>query len=89
MAMTTPDPEHDRLIAVAEGRGVADRVRLIGQVAHVDMPALLRAAALTICSPRYSRSASRRWRRWLAAYHRGQRRRRHVGTVVDSVTGAR
>jgi D-inositol-3-phosphate glycosyltransferase len=36
--VTTPDSEHDRLIAVAEGLGVADRVRLIGQVARADMP---------------------------------------------------
>ena len=50
---TTPDPEHDRLIAVAEGLGVADRVRLIGQVARADMPALLRSADLVICSPWY------------------------------------
>jgi D-inositol-3-phosphate glycosyltransferase len=47
----TPDPEHDRLIAVAEGLGVADRVRLIGQVARADMPALLRSADLVICTP--------------------------------------
>ena len=50
---TTPDPEHDRLIAVAEGLGVADRVRLIGHVARADMPALLRSADLVICSPWY------------------------------------
>ena len=50
---TTPDPEHDRLIAIAEGLGVADRVRLIGQVARADMPALLRSADLVICSPWY------------------------------------
>ncbi|MET0418634.1 MAG: glycosyltransferase [Actinoplanes sp.] len=49
----TPDPEPDRLIAVAEGLGVADRVRLIGQVARGDMPALLRSADLIICSPWY------------------------------------
>jgi D-inositol-3-phosphate glycosyltransferase len=49
----TPDPEHDRLIAVAEGLGVADRVRLIGQVARADMPALLRSADLVISTPWY------------------------------------
>ena len=32
---------------------MADRVRLIGQVAHADMPALLRSADLVICSPWY------------------------------------
>jgi D-inositol-3-phosphate glycosyltransferase len=49
----TPDPEHDRLIAIAEGLRVADRVRLIGQVARADMPALLRSADLVICTPWY------------------------------------
>jgi glycosyltransferase involved in cell wall biosynthesis len=49
----TPDLEHDRLIAVTEGHGVADRVRLIGQVARADMPALVRSADLVICSPWY------------------------------------
>jgi glycosyltransferase involved in cell wall biosynthesis len=49
----TPDREHDRLIAFAERLGVADRVRLIGQVARADMPALLRSADLVICSPWY------------------------------------
>jgi D-inositol-3-phosphate glycosyltransferase len=49
----TPDLEHDRLIAVAEGLGVADRVRLIGQVARADMPALLRSADLVTCTPWY------------------------------------
>jgi glycosyltransferase involved in cell wall biosynthesis len=52
-ADATPEPEHDRLIAVAESLGVADRVRLIGQVARTDMPALLRSADLVICSPWY------------------------------------
>jgi glycosyltransferase involved in cell wall biosynthesis len=49
----TPEPEHDRLVAVAERLGVADRVRLIGQVARADMPALLRSADLVVCSPWY------------------------------------
>jgi glycosyltransferase involved in cell wall biosynthesis len=49
----TPEPEHDRLVAVAEGLGVADRVRLIGQIARADMPALLRSADLVVCSPWY------------------------------------
>ena len=48
-----PEPEHDRLVAVAERFGVADRVRLIGQVARADMPALLRSADLVVCSPWY------------------------------------
>ncbi len=49
----TPEPEHDRLVAVAERLGVADRVRLIGQVARADMPDLLRSADLVVCSPWY------------------------------------
>jgi D-inositol-3-phosphate glycosyltransferase len=52
-ADATPEPEHDRLIAVAERAGVAERVRLIGQVARMDMPALLRSADLVVCSPWY------------------------------------
>ena len=48
-----PAPEHDRLVAVAERLGVADRVRLIGQVAREDMPALLRSADLVVCSQWY------------------------------------
>jgi D-inositol-3-phosphate glycosyltransferase len=46
-----PEPEHDRLVAIAERLGVADRVRLIGQVARPDMPDLLRSADLVVCSP--------------------------------------
>jgi D-inositol-3-phosphate glycosyltransferase len=49
----TPEPEHDRLVAIAERLGVADRVRLVGQIARVDMPALLRSADLVVCSPWY------------------------------------
>jgi D-inositol-3-phosphate glycosyltransferase len=52
-ADATPDPEHDRLLAVAERVGVAERVRLIGQVARTDMPALLRSVDLVVCSPWY------------------------------------
>jgi D-inositol-3-phosphate glycosyltransferase len=52
-ADATPEPEHDRLVAVAERFGVADRVRLIGQVARADMPALLRSSDLIVCSPWY------------------------------------
>ena len=47
------EPEHDRLLALADQLGVADRVRLIGQVAHTQMPALLRSADLVVCSPWY------------------------------------
>jgi D-inositol-3-phosphate glycosyltransferase len=52
-ADAAPEPEHDRLAAVAERLGVADRVRLIGQVARTDMPAVLRSADLVVCSPWY------------------------------------
>ena len=47
------EPEHDRLLALADQLGVADRVRLIGQVARPQMPALLRSADLVVCSPWY------------------------------------
>jgi glycosyltransferase involved in cell wall biosynthesis len=49
----TPEPEHDRLLALSDQLGVADRVRLIGQVAHTQMPTLLRSADLVVCSPWY------------------------------------
>jgi D-inositol-3-phosphate glycosyltransferase len=49
----TPEPEHDRLVTVAERLEVADRVRLIGQVARTDLPALLHSADLVVCSPWY------------------------------------
>ena len=52
-ADATPEPEHDRLAGVAERVAVAERVRLIGQVARTDMPALLRSADLVVCSPWY------------------------------------
>lgn len=37
-------PEHARLAELAESRGVADRVRLLGSVPHAELPALLAAA---------------------------------------------
>jgi D-inositol-3-phosphate glycosyltransferase len=49
----TPEPERDRLVAVAERLGVGDRVRLVGHIARADMPALLRSADLVVCSPWY------------------------------------
>src|SRR5215218_1567923 len=49
----TAEAEHDRLVAVAERLGVADRVQLVGQIARADMPALLRSADLVVCSPWY------------------------------------
>ncbi|USX53285.1 glycosyltransferase [Lentzea sp. HUAS12] len=47
------DPEAQRLLARAEACGVADRVRLVGQVARVKMPALLRSADVVACVPWY------------------------------------
>jgi glycosyltransferase involved in cell wall biosynthesis len=47
------DPEASRLLACATACGVADRVRLIGQVARTDMPALLRSADVVACVPWY------------------------------------
>lgn len=47
------DPEAQRLRACAEAHGVSDRVRLTGQVARSDMPALLRSADVVACVPWY------------------------------------
>ena len=49
----TAEPEHDRLLTLADQLGVADRVRLIGQLGRTEMPALLRSADLVVCSPWY------------------------------------
>ncbi len=85
----TPEPEHDRLVTVAERLEVADRVRLIGQVARTDMPALLRSADLVVCSPWYEPfgivplEAMACGVPVVAAAVGGM-----LDTVVDSVTGA-
>ena len=47
------DPEARRLQDVAAGLGVADRVRLLGQVPHERMPALFRSADVVLCTPWY------------------------------------
>jgi glycosyltransferase involved in cell wall biosynthesis len=47
------DPEARRLCALAASLGVADRVRLIGQVSRSEAPALLRSADLVACLPWY------------------------------------
>jgi D-inositol-3-phosphate glycosyltransferase len=47
------DPEARGLVALAEQLGVADRVRLLGQVARADMPALYRSADAVVCTPWY------------------------------------
>jgi glycosyltransferase involved in cell wall biosynthesis/phosphoheptose isomerase len=47
------DPEAQRLRAVAERAGVADRVDLIGRVSRADLPALMRSADVVVCAPWY------------------------------------
>lgn len=47
------DPEARRLTALAAQLGVADRVHLVGQVAHDDMPALVRSARAVLATPWY------------------------------------
>ncbi|HEV7907095.1 MAG TPA: glycosyltransferase [Pseudonocardiaceae bacterium] len=47
------DPEAKRLAAHARRLGVADRVHMVGPVAHSDMPALLRSADVAVCVPWY------------------------------------
>lgn len=47
------DPEIARLTAVAEGCGVRDRVRFVGQVARDDVPALMRSADVVVSVPWY------------------------------------
>jgi len=49
----TDDPEARRLLSCAKTHGVADRVRLVGQVDRADMPALLRSADVVACVPWY------------------------------------
>ena len=49
----TGDPELARLSALANTRGVADRVHFRGQVARAQMPALLRSADAVVCTPWY------------------------------------
>jgi len=47
------DPEAQRLRAIAERSGVADRVELIGRVSRADLPALMRSADAVVCAPWY------------------------------------
>ncbi|RJK93800.1 glycosyltransferase [Vallicoccus soli] len=47
------DPEARRLRALAERRGVSDRVLMVGQVGREEMPALLRSADVVVCVPWY------------------------------------
>ena len=49
--------EHARFLRLlAEKVGVADRVRLLGQVSRAEMPALLRSADAVVCTPWYEPS---------------------------------
>jgi glycosyltransferase involved in cell wall biosynthesis len=47
------DPEAERLLALAGGLGVGDRVKLLGRVDQAELPALLRSADLVVCAPWY------------------------------------
>src|SRR4029453_15076053 len=47
------DREARRLVAIARGLGVDDRVQLVGAVARSDAPALRRSADLVACVPWY------------------------------------
>ncbi|SMH47180.1 Glycosyltransferase involved in cell wall bisynthesis [Rathayibacter oskolensis] len=47
------DPEYQRLHAIVEGLGVADRVALVGQLSQAEMPAMLRSADIVVCAPWY------------------------------------
>jgi glycosyltransferase involved in cell wall biosynthesis len=47
------DPEAQRLMAHAKALGVADRVQLLGQVEHGEVPSLLRSADAVLCTPWY------------------------------------
>lgn len=47
------DGEAIRLTELADELGVADRVHLLGRVAHHDLPALIRSADLMVCLPWY------------------------------------
>jgi glycosyltransferase involved in cell wall biosynthesis len=47
------DPEAQRLLALAAGHGVADRVRLLGRQPHTELPALMRSCDLLLAVPWY------------------------------------
>ena len=47
------DPEAARLLALAARLGVGDRVRLLGRVAHADLPGVLRSADVLVAAPWY------------------------------------
>jgi glycosyltransferase involved in cell wall biosynthesis len=47
------DSEAQRLLALAAGHGVADRVRLLGRQPHTDLPELMRSCDLLLAVPWY------------------------------------
>jgi glycosyltransferase involved in cell wall biosynthesis len=47
------DPDVQRLLAHAEGLGVADRVSFRGQIRQGDLPQALRSADVVVCAPWY------------------------------------
>ncbi|MDQ6937878.1 MAG: glycosyltransferase [Actinomycetota bacterium] len=47
------DPEAVRLAQHARRCGVSERVRILGRVPHLDLPALIRSADLVVCLPWY------------------------------------
>ncbi|MPY85273.1 MAG: glycosyltransferase [Actinophytocola sp.] len=47
------DEETSRLLRIARGHGVADRVHITGQIRRDHMPALLRSADVVACTPWY------------------------------------
>ncbi len=47
------DVEARRLMRAARDAGVGDRVRLLGQVPHAELPSLIRSADVVVCLPWY------------------------------------
>ena len=93
---TRPEPEHDRLAAVAERLGVADRVRLVRQIARADyaglaavcgpgrLLAVVRAIRDCAAGGDGVRGTGRGQCRWRHVGHGGGRRNRHVGDATRS-----
>jgi D-inositol-3-phosphate glycosyltransferase len=82
------DRDRDRLAALAQARGVADRVRFLGALSRSELPALLRSADAVVCVPWYEPfgmvplEAMACGRAVVASAVGGL-----VDTVVDGVTG--
>ena len=47
------DPDAERIRALAQAEGVADRVELRGPLPHTEIPRVLRSADLVVCFPWY------------------------------------